>query len=66
MIRFIAVFRCACCKHILTHNQRFNSMGVCPFCGENSRGTIVDSITESVPVEIKPGIFDRIWEWISK
>lgn len=35
---------CVKCHKELTDNQRYYSKGICPFCGESSNSTIVDTM----------------------
>ena len=57
MSRYIVEHRCVKCGHKFSNRDMIHSDGVCPYCGNISRGTICDS--DKVAVEVK-GLFELI------
>jgi len=56
-MKYISVHLCPACETRLTRDQRFYSDGVCPYCGDVTLGTIVDTRKISI-VKKKPW-----WNW---
>jgi len=48
--RFEARVLCRRCDHVINHRERFDSGGVCPYCGNVSGSSVVDTRTVSVEV----------------
>ena len=45
--RYVSVFKCSSCTNELTWGEKMESHGVCPYCGNASGDTIVDTKNSS-------------------
>ncbi len=46
-ITYIGRYVCTNCSHYLTHAEKYRTLGVCPYCGDNSNSDICDTTIES-------------------
>jgi len=58
--RFVAVYRCVKCKGVLSGHEISHSDGVCPYCGYDSGGTLVNCNKSVEEREIDTGLPVRI------
>lgn len=52
--KFVSLILCVKCNEQLSFNQKMNSDGTCPYCGNINEGSIVDT---------KKVLYARVYPW---
>lgn len=53
---------CVACGKNLNRRQEYYSGGVCPFCGHDSRATVVDTVNRIYRLKWDDGYWWKFWK----